>query len=45
MKETILIVDDEERIRNLISAYLKTQDYNVLEAQNCLEAIDILKQI
>lgn len=44
LKETILIVDDEERIRNLISAYLKTQDYNVLEAQNGLEAIDILKR-
>lgn len=44
MRETILVVDDEERIRNLISAYLKTQDYNVLEVQNGLEAIDILKK-
>lgn len=44
MKETILVVDDEERIRNLIIAYLKTQEYNVLEAQNGLEAIDILKR-
>lgn len=44
MKETILVVDDEERIRNLITAYLKTQEYNVLEAQNGLEAIDILKR-
>lgn len=42
--ETILVVDDEDRIRNLISAYLKSKEYNVLEASNGFEAIDILKK-
>jgi DNA-binding response OmpR family regulator len=43
LKETILIVDDEERMRKLISAYLKKENFNVLEAENGHEAINIFK--
>ncbi|WP_373898630.1 response regulator transcription factor [Haloimpatiens sp. FM7315] len=41
MKETLLIVDDEERILDLISIYLKKENYNVIKAFNGLEAIKI----
>ncbi|CDF57493.1 response regulator transcription factor [Thermobrachium celere] len=44
MKETILVVEDEERTRKLICAYLNKEDYNVLEAANGFEAINILKK-
>ena len=44
MNETILIVDDEERIRNLVSIYLKKEQYNVLQAENGSEAIDIFSR-
>lgn len=43
MKEKILIVDDEERMRNLISAYLKKEGYETLEAENGLQALNIFK--
>ncbi|MDP4143607.1 MAG: response regulator transcription factor [Bacillota bacterium] len=43
MKEKVLIVDDEERIRKLIGAYLKREGYEVLEAENGAEAMDIFK--
>lgn len=43
LKETILIVDDEERMRKLISAYLKKEDFNIIEAENGLEALNIFK--
>jgi Response regulators consisting of a CheY-like receiver domain and a winged-helix DNA-binding domain len=39
MKETILIVDDEERMRKLIGAYLKKEGYEILEAENGVEAL------
>lgn len=41
MNETILIVDDEERIRNLVSIYLRKEQYNILQAENGSEAINI----
>lgn len=44
MKEKILIVDDEERMRKLIGAYLKKDGYETLEAENGLEAINIFKK-
>lgn len=37
----ILIVEDEERLRKLIKKYLMLEGYNVLEAADGLEAIDI----
>lgn len=43
MNETILIVDDEERIRKLIGAYLKKEGYEILEAENGLEALNCFK--
>jgi DNA-binding response OmpR family regulator len=42
-KETILIVDDEKEIRDLIHIYLKNEGYNTLKAENGLEALEILK--
>ncbi len=40
----ILIVDDEELIRNVIKEYCLVENYEVLEANNGLEAIDILRK-
>ena len=37
----ILVVDDEELIREVIREYLKVEKYNVLEAKDGKEAIDI----
>ncbi len=39
----ILICDDEALIRNVIKEYLLLENYEVLEAQNGLEAIDIVR--
>ena len=41
-KEKILIVDDEEEIRNLIEIYLKNDGYNVIKASNGIEAIEVI---
>lgn len=41
-KETLLIVDDEKEIRELIEIYLKNEGYNVLKATDGLEALEIL---
>lgn len=41
MNETILIVEDEERMKNLIAAYLKKEGYNTLSASNGVEAIKV----
>lgn len=38
-KETILVVDDEKEIRDLIKIYLQNEDYNVLQAPNGIEAL------
>lgn len=40
---TILIVDDEERIRDVVKEYCLLEDYNVLEASDGLEALEIVK--
>lgn len=42
-KKTILIVDDEERMRTLIKVYLKKENFNVLEASNGRDALGKLK--
>lgn len=44
MNETILIVDDEERIRNLLAIYLRKEQYNILQAENGYEAISIFNK-
>ncbi|MFJ7887827.1 response regulator transcription factor [Lysinibacillus xylanilyticus] len=43
-KETILIVDDEKEIRNLIAIYLKNEGYDVLEASDGEEGLNLLKK-
>ncbi|GAB0166854.1 response regulator transcription factor [Lysinibacillus sp. CTST325] len=43
-KETILIVDDEKEIRNLIAIYLKNEGYDVLEASDGEEGLTLLKK-
>jgi DNA-binding response OmpR family regulator len=43
-KETILVVDDEKEIRDLIEIYLANDDYKILKASNGIEALDILKK-
>ncbi len=41
--ETILIVDDEEDIRNITAEVLSSLNYNVLKAENGIIALDIFK--
>lgn len=40
----VLVVDDERKIREFISFFLKKEGYEVIEASNGLEAINILKE-
>lgn len=40
---SILIVDDEKEIRDLVEIYLKSEGYNTLQACDGLEAIDIIE--
>lgn len=43
-KETVLIVDDEKEIRELIEIYLKNEGYEVIMASTGLEAIQTINQ-
>lgn len=43
MKEKILIADDEERIRKLIAAYLKKEGYEIFEAEDGVQTVNIFK--
>ena len=38
----VLIIDDEELIRNVVKEYCLNENYNVFEASNGLEGLDIL---
>jgi PAS domain S-box-containing protein len=42
--ETVLVVEDEGRVRRLISRVLKVQGYRVLEASNADEALGLCRQ-
>lgn len=42
--KTILVVDDEPRIRQLITYYLKMEGYDIIEAGNGKEALDIFNR-
>ena len=42
MPRTILVVDDEARLRALLEAYLKGRGYNVLTAADGLEALQVV---
>jgi len=44
LKPTILVVDDEKEIRELIEIYLKNEGYNVITAEDGLRALDIAKK-
>lgn len=44
MGETILIVDDEERMRILLNAYLKKEGYEILQAQDGREALNLFNE-
>lgn len=43
-REKILIVEDEERMRRLLSDYLKKENYFILEAPDGKKALDILNK-
>lgn len=40
----ILLVDDEENIRNLLSAYLKKEGYNIFHSENGVKALEVLNR-
>lgn len=40
----VLIVDDEDKMRELIKTYLKREGYTCLEAKDGMEALDLLKK-
>ena len=42
MKNTILVVDDEAEIRNLLGIYLSNEGYELIKASNGEEAIEIV---
>ncbi|WP_424924263.1 response regulator transcription factor [Bacillus cytotoxicus] len=42
-QETILVVDDEKEIRDLITIYLKNEGYNILQAGDGAEGLEILE--
>ncbi|MBM3823178.1 MAG: response regulator [Verrucomicrobia bacterium] len=44
MKQHLLVVDDEESIRELLSSYFKKHGYNVTTAATPAEAIEIANQ-
>ncbi|PGZ97965.1 DNA-binding response regulator [Bacillus pseudomycoides] len=43
-KETILVVDDEKEIRDLITIYLKNEGYEVLQAGDGAEGLELVKK-
>lgn len=44
MEGKILIVDDDEKIRNLISIYLENEGYKTIKANDALEALKVLAE-
>ena len=44
MKKNILIVEDEFRIRFLLRDYFLKEDFNIFEAENGLDALEIFKK-
>ncbi|WPC44007.1 response regulator transcription factor [Clostridium sp. JS66] len=43
MDKNILIIEDEEDIRDILSHYLKKEGFSVIEAENGIHGIDIVK--
>lgn len=44
MNENILIVDDDDEIRKVVSIYLKNEGYEVIEAEDGYTALDFVKK-
>ena len=44
MNTTILVVDDEQRIRKLLKDFLAKKDYEVIEAKDGEEALEIFEE-
>ena len=44
MKTTILVVDDEQRMRTLLKDFLVKKDYDVIEAKDGEEALEIFEE-
>lgn len=44
MKKTVLIVEDEEKIRNILVDFFTVDGFNTLEAENGLDALDIFDE-
>lgn len=44
MNETILIVDDEKEIAELVHLYLKNEGFSVIKAYNSSDALNIINQ-
>lgn len=42
MRKTILVVDDDEAVRNLLQTRLEKSNYNVLIAANGLHAVQVI---
>lgn len=43
-QEYILIVDDDEDIRNMLGIYLENEGYKFIKCANAIEALDVLKK-
>lgn len=41
---TVLVVDDDSEIRDVIHVYLRNEGYHVIEAADGLEALDVIKK-
>lgn len=41
---TVLVVDDDSEIRDVIHVYLRNEGYHVIEATDGLEALDVIKK-
>ncbi len=44
MSNKVLLADDEDRMRKLLSDFLKREGYSIMEAANGQEALDIFRQ-
>lgn len=44
MNKTVLIVDDESRLRKLVADFLSREGYSILEAENGRIALDMIDQ-
>jgi len=43
LNKSILIVDDEDNIRNLLAVYLRKEGFEIYEADNGVEALNLIK--